>query len=1215
MREGRGTLGTVSLALCVGFLLLVPVEAVADGLVGGTTGEAFADLQAMRSQQEQPADPGVPVPSAGESSAALRSPDRTVASSPTAERSSERPTLPAADSEVPGGPAVLSTLVPLTGDLSSGTETPVNDMEPVASTFDPSNDEVYVGGTSGSFSGNGENSGTITVLDAQTGLGLATLDVGANPQGLLYDNATQQIVALDSYSPLCDSYLTFISSITNEIVNFTALNCGGFGLAFDPQNGMIFAGTDIPSGNGYDYEIYVVSGLSSRVVATIPIFTQPYALAYDADREQLFVTSQNSHRIEIVNASTYSFEGNISLTSVSSGAVVDPVEGELFVDTGNNLSVIADTNDTIVASVPTAGALAYDSTDDEVLMTHANDTTNTLSFISGATAGVIGQIPLPLDPNPPDSICYDPVDRLAIVANAGSPLVDEIAVGDRLVVAQYPLSSEPDDVAYDTLTNQLFVTSTDTNLVIVIDAWNDAVTATIPVGVAPSGVTFDELSGDVYVANSGSDNVSIISDLTDTVVGTAELPSAPEAMVFDSGTDTVFVSLPESGSLAVLSGLEPATIANVTLGGLPRGMVYDAAISAIVVANPGTSSIDFVSDTTYHVIRDVPLASCATALVLDPQLNVLFVSETGAGFVQVVPALGTQAVSTIPDSGGPAGIAYDPAEGTVLVADIFSGNLTVINASEARVTANLRVGSDPTNVTYDPATGLAYSTQQVQGTVAILSPGPAPSYPVTFVASGIGTGSVWSVSLNDMESQSESSNLTIFEPNGSYPFFVSAPGALVVRPEFGVISVAGESVDLGLEFQWPSNRYVLTILEQDLPVNQRWSATLVAGQYSSEDVAQALQSLSFVVGNGSYSFFARTVTPTAGFAPVPLNGSVNVSGSNVTATVTFLPGNVITFGETGLPLGTQWYLHLSSGVNYTVAVDNLTASVPVDLPNGTYQYSSSCNSSRWAATPGNLTVNGTAATWIIPFTFQGFNVTFSESGLPTGTLGRAGWTVVLNGTARHATSRQIVFNDVPNGSYVAFTAGPSGFESGHAVLLTNVSGSTSIGIIFAKGPTANLAFREKGLPKNSRWCLQLEDEEQCTADSYLRYGNLTPGTYAYEVVSPLSGQRVDGLAGGIAIPPAGNLTVTRSETITFSFSYPYQVVFSEVGLTGGTWSVTIGGVAKSNSSGGTITFDLPNGTYRYTLASVVGYRITAAPQRVVIDGRTAAVTVKYRPRS
>jgi hypothetical protein len=71
------------------------------------------------------------------------------------------------------------------------------------------------------------------------------------------------------------------------------------------------------------------------------------------------------------------------------------------------------------------------------------------------------------------------------------------------------------------------------------------------------------------------------------------------------------------------------------------------------------------------------------------------------------------------------------------------------------------------------------------------------------------------------------------------------------------------------------------------------------------------------------------------------------------------------------------------------------------------------------------------------------------------------------------------------------------------------------------------------------------------------------------------------------------------------------VTFTETGLLGGTsWSVTLNGNTES-STGATIVFDEPNGTYSYTVGAVPGYTVHPTGGLVTVSAGPVSVPVTF----
>jgi hypothetical protein len=118
----------------------------------------------------------------------------------------------------------------------------------------------------------------------------------------------------------------------------------------------------------------------------------------------------------------------------------------------------------------------------------------------------------------------------------------------------------------------------------------------------------------------------------------------------------------------------------------------------------------------------------------------------------------------------------------------------------------------------------------------------------------------------------------------------------------------------------------------------------------------------------------------------------------------------VTFTETGLPSGTSW----SVTVNDT-KLSTTTTSISVREINGTYSYTVSGvpGYSLTSSYSGSFTVKGAAVSISLTFKQVVYTVTFTETGLPSGTT----WSLTLaNGTVLKSSNTSISFTE-PNGTY------------------------------------------------------------------------------------------------------------------------------------------------------------------------------------------------------
>lgn len=256
------------------------------------------------------------------------------------------------------------------------------------------------------------------------------------------------------------------------------------------------------------------------------------------------------------------------------------------------------------------------------------------------------------------------------------------------------------------------------------------------------------------------------------------------------------------------------------------------------------------------------------------------------------------------------------------------------------------------------------------------------------------------------------------------------------------------------------------------------------GWHPSDVNASNTSAIGFSVGNGTYDF-SVSAWGSAGveYAATPSYGNLTVNGTDVSVAISFVPIQLytVTFSESGLPSGTFWAVFLHGdqwgsngpGASYGWYYPNhggfgwngsSSDSVTFSLPNGTYNFGvppAGSNGSLYLASPssGNFTVSGGAVSVGVSFSvLQLYNVTFVESGLPSGTFwavqllggwGESGW----NGS----TTDSINFT-VPNGTFY-FGVGPAwnsgtGYVASPAFGNVTVDGATvTIDVTFTEAST------------------------------------------------------------------------------------------------------------------------------------------------------------------
>lgn len=271
--------------------------------------------------------------------------------------------------------------------------------------------------------------------------------------------------------------------------------------------------------------------------------------------------------------------------------------------------------------------------------------------------------------------------------------------------------------------------------------------------------------------------------------------------------------------------------------------------------------------------------------------------------------------------------------------------------------------------------------------------------------------------------------------------------------------------------------------------------------------------ISLPVGGNYWSNYSGTGTGGIGSTPYKVNGT----------SVDYLPltakweGYTITFVESGLPVGTAWSVTLGSSaassetqiVAFSLdAAQHITQDYTVARISG-YVVSES---------KGQITLNGTSQVITLTFTPVTYNVTFTETGLPSGTA----WSVTVGSQKLSSSSSAINFL-LFNGTYNYTIGSVTGYH------MNAVTGSFQIN---ASGKAINASFvqnkytllvTETGLPAGNTWAVNVSGSTtNSTGNSVEIY--LVSGTYSISVTGT-AGYNVTLSAGSVTINNA-NATVS-----------------------------------------------------------------------------------------
>lgn len=346
-------------------------------------------------------------------------------------------------------------------------------------------------------------------------------------------------------------------------------------------------------------------------------------------------------------------------------------------------------------------------------------------------------------------------------------------------------------------------------------------------------------------------------------------------------------------------------------------------------------------------------------------------------------------------------------------------------------------------------------------------------------------------------------------------------------------------------------------------------------------------------------------------------------GGDLAPLTNFDQFELVIFHPVGLPIGAPFGAVISPA-NPLLPVETISGNIGSPYPaayfaNGTYGVAS-LYLGQTLHTPTSFTAaaahTGPAANMTVVLVYRTLHtygyLSFHESGLPTGDL----WTVVVVSPQVVSTSTTN-FNVLllPRGTYQFFVLNTSDGYTPRLVNGTVVVGAmTSINERFTP-ILYPVVVTETGLATGTHWSVQLTPfvvgharrHTEGSTSSAISF-QVPNGTYAV-TVRPVHGYLM--LVTGLTL---GNITVNGSPVaVNVSFTpAKFSVTFTETGLPANTtWSVTFDSQTV-NGTGTSISFLVPNGTYSYSIAPIVGYGETAHPLRVHVAGHPVTVFVTFR---
>ncbi len=280
------------------------------------------------------------------------------------------------------------------------------------------------------------------------------------------------------------------------------------------------------TGGGTSGEVYVVNTATHAVVATVPVGSQPYAVAFSPAGDKVYVTNGLSDYVSVIDTKTRKVVDTMYVGPNSVAACISPDGNTLYVGYAHGIVVINTATGKQVTKIIDQSLLQIIISPDGQTIYAANYITDEVEVISTTTNTIVRRIGVGFNPG---DLVLSPDGKTLYVTAMGNVrgIVAVVDLATSSLVSSIPLGARPDGITITPDGKKLYVTEEDSNKVAVINTATNQIVKTIAVGTYPIGVSLTGDGSEVYITNANSNDVSIINTATDQVVKTIPNISLP----------------------------------------------------------------------------------------------------------------------------------------------------------------------------------------------------------------------------------------------------------------------------------------------------------------------------------------------------------------------------------------------------------------------------------------------------------------------------------------------------------------------------------------------------------------------------------------------------------------------------------------------------------------------------------------------------------------
>jgi YVTN family beta-propeller protein len=378
--------------------------------------------------------------------------------------------------------------------------------------------------------------------------------------------------------------LSAISNATSSlgVIATVTVSDTGYSLGtplFDPQNGDVY----VPSTTGN--QISVISGLTNTVIANVTVGSGYEELAFDPENGNIYAATQPAlsplggepsppGSMSVISGETNRVIANLTFPQgITSPPIVDSDNGYVYLTTSESseaaqatLWAVSGASNKIVSSVPIPFSVDpfFDPLNGDIYV--PGDTNSSAHLSSTGLQAVVVTLPTfegvppALDPSNGDMYFPDSSSIIVLSGESGAVLAN-MSVGDS--VPQAPVFDPANGDIYDPCDAD----NGKSGSLLVISGSTNSIVANLTMGIDLFTPALISTTGDVAIPDGSNDTVFLVSGLSNTVAREFQVDEGPPTPAYDSDNGDLYVP----GTIGTANG--PAGVISV-IGSWTNGATF-----------------------------------------------------------------------------------------------------------------------------------------------------------------------------------------------------------------------------------------------------------------------------------------------------------------------------------------------------------------------------------------------------------------------------------------------------------------------------------------------------------------------------------------------------------------------------------------------------------------------------------------------------------------